>query len=94
MFNLPLMRRTRILRQGRAARVVFFYPGEEGSYIDQAEVTLFDNGMVHIHAQSEETTTHLQNCEILWRIETEGEEGPGKVFRLVKPRPEGENLKR
>ena len=89
-----MMRRVSILKKGRAARVVFFYPGEEGSYIDHADVTLFDNGMVHIHASSEETTTHLQNCEILWRIESEGEDGVGKVFRLVKPRSEGENLKR
>jgi hypothetical protein len=55
----------KVLRQGPAMRVIFFYPGEEGTYVDNAEVTLFENGVVHIASQQEETTTHLQNCEIL-----------------------------
>ena len=67
-------------------RVIFFYPGEEGTYIDHAYVTLFENGIVHIQSSQEETTTHLQNCEILWRFETEAEERTPKV-RLLKPKP-------
>lgn len=68
-------------------RVIFFYPGEEGTYVDNAQVTLYENGAVHIQSNQEETTTHLQNCEILWRFETEAEERVNKV-RLLKPKSE------
>lgn len=66
-------------------RVIFFYPGEEGTYIDNADVTLYENGIIHIKSHQEETTTHLQNCEILWRFETEAEDRANKV-RLLKPK--------
>ncbi len=81
----------RILKRGQAMRVIFFYPGEEGTYVDNAEVTLFENGLVHLRSPLEETTTHLQNCEILWRFKVEGEDrvGPGgNKLRLLKPRTE------
>ncbi|MFN7684288.1 MAG: hypothetical protein ACK5QT_02630 [Oligoflexia bacterium] len=83
----------RVLKRGHAMRVIFFYPGEEGTYVDNAEVTLFENGLVHLRSSLEETTTHLQNCEILWRFRVEGEErvGPGgNKLRLLKPRTEAE----
>lgn len=75
----------RILKKGPAMRVIFFYPGEEGTYVDNAEVTLYENGIIHIKSNQEETTTHLQNCEILWRFETEAEDRANKV-RLLKPK--------
>lgn len=59
----------RILKHAQAMRVVFFYPGEEGTYVDDCMVTLFENGVVHLRSKSEETTTHLHHCEILWRYE-------------------------
>ena len=74
----------RVVRTGTAMRVIFFYPGEEGTYVDHPEVILYENGIVHISSQLEETTAHLQNCEILWRYETEAEERGSKV-RLIKP---------
>ncbi|MGZ3688769.1 MAG: hypothetical protein ACXWP5_11770 [Bdellovibrionota bacterium] len=77
----------KVLKKGPAMRVIFFYPGEEGTYVDNAEVQLYDNGIVHIRSHQEETTTHLQNCEILWRFETESEERIPKV-RLLKPKGE------
>ena len=77
----------RIIKKGSAMRVIFFYPGEEGTYVDNAEVTLYENGIVHITSNQEETTTHLQNCEILWRFETDAEERVNKV-RLLKPKTE------
>jgi hypothetical protein len=77
----------RIIRKGPAMRVIFFYPGEEGTYVDHADVTLYENGIVHIRSNQEETTTHLQNCEILWRFETDAEERVNKV-RLLKPKAE------
>ena len=75
----------KVLRKGPAMRVIFFYPGEEGTYVDHAEVTLYENGIVQIASTQEETTTHLQNCEILWRFETEAEERANKL-RLLKPK--------
>ena len=77
----------KIIRKGPAMRVIFFYPGEEGTYVDHADVTLYENGIVHIASNQEETTTHLQNCEILWRFETDSEERVSKV-RLLKPKTE------
>jgi hypothetical protein len=77
----------KILRKGPAMRVIFFYPGEEGTYVDNAEVTLYENGLVHINSSQEESTTHLQNCEILWRFETEADDRTSKV-RLLKPKSE------
>jgi hypothetical protein len=77
----------KILRKGPAMRVIFFYPGEEGTYVDNAEVTLYENGLVHINSSQEESTTHLQNCEILWRFETEADDRTSKV-RLLKPKAE------
>jgi hypothetical protein len=75
----------KVLKKGPAMRVIFFYPGEEGTYIDNADVTLYENGIIHIKSHQEETTTHLQNCEILWRFETEAEDRSNKV-RLLKPK--------
>lgn len=77
----------RIVRKGPAMRVIFFYPGEEGTYVDHADVTLYENGIVHIKSNQEETTTHLQNCEILWHFETDADERTNKV-RLLKPKAE------
>ncbi len=79
--------RMRILKKGHAMRVIFFYPGEEGTYVDNADVTLFENGVIHIQSNQEETTTHLQNCEILWRFEVESEDRANKL-RLLKPKSE------
>ena len=74
-------------------RVIFFYPGEEGTYIDNAEVTIYENGIVHLKSSLEETTTHLQNCEILWRFKMEADDRNSVTkIRLLKPRgPEPED---
>jgi hypothetical protein len=71
----------KILKRGQAMRVIFYYSGEEGTYVDNADVTLFENGIVHIESPQEETSTHLQNCEILWRFAVEGDQ---KKVRLLK----------
>lgn len=74
-----------VLRQGPAMRVVFFYSGEEGTYVDNVGVTVFDNGIVHIINDKEDTMTHIQNVEILWRFSTD--EDRTQKFRLLKLRP-------
>jgi hypothetical protein len=78
----------KILKKGLAMRVIFFYPGEEGTYVDNAHVTLYENGIVQLKSSQEETTTHLQNCEILWTFELDAEDRTSKV-RLLKPKGEG-----
>jgi hypothetical protein len=80
--NVP---RSRVLKQGIAERVIFFYPGEEGTFIENAQVTLFENGAVHVKTRQEETTTHLQNLEIQWRLHPEHHQArtPSKL-RLLK----------
>lgn len=80
----------RVLKKGRAMRVIFFYPGEEGTYVDGADVTLYENGIVQISSAQEETTTHLQNCEILWNfqidaLDSAAERSKNKL-RLLKPK--------
>ena len=75
----------KVLKKGPAMRVIFFYPGEEGTYVDNADVTLYENGIIHIKSNQEESTTHLQNCEILWSFETEADDRTNKV-RLLKPK--------
>lgn len=81
----PNFEGVRVLKHATAMRVIFFYPGEEGTYVDGPTVTLFENGIVHIRAKNEETTTHLQHCEILWRYEAVDETGKGgNKLRVVK----------
>ena len=76
--NLKPLDGVKILKHADAMRVVFFYPGEEGTYVDDCKVTLFENGVVHLRAKDEETTTHINHCEILWRYKNPlKEEGPG-----------------
>ncbi len=78
----------KIIKKGPAMRVIFFYPGEEGTYVDNAQVTLYENGIIHIESNQEETTTHLQNCEILWRFETDADDRNTNKLRLLKPKGE------
>jgi len=80
------------LKRGPAMRVVFFYPGEEGTYIDNVQVTLYENGIVHIKSEQEETSTHLQNCEIMWSLEAENNERSNNKVRLLKPKLESRSL--
>lgn len=86
-FFFPVPRSTRsvqILKAGKAQRVIFFFPPEEGSYVENVHVTLFENGIVHVHCDQETTTTHIYNCEIVWRFEAEKGDGPSKI-RLLRP---------
>jgi hypothetical protein len=68
-----------VLRQGTARRVIFYYPGEEGTYVENAEITLFHNGIVFLKSAQEETTTHIQNCEIMWNYEVMSEDRHSKI---------------
>lgn len=86
-----------ILRKGPAMRVIFFYAGEEGTYVENVHVTVFVNGVVLIESPFETTTVHHQNCEILWRYQVEVEESTNNntkgQLRLLR-RSESETLPR
>ena len=74
----------RVLKSGPASRVVFFYQGEEGTYVDDVHVKVFENGIVNIESAYEETTTHLQNCEILWKFATQPQDTRASKLRLLR----------
>jgi hypothetical protein len=78
-----------IMRQGKAKRVIFFYPSEEGTYVDNVNVTLYDNGTFHIQSELEDTTAHVSNAEILWSFVSEAKEEKAGTIRLLKPSREG-----
>ncbi|MCO5142703.1 MAG: hypothetical protein M9962_06405 [Oligoflexia bacterium] len=58
----------KVLRQGPVHRVIFYYMGEEPTYLDNANVRLFQNGIVEVDHQTEQVTTHIQNVEIVWKM--------------------------
>lgn len=57
----------RVLRQGPVHRVIFYYMGEDPTYLDNAYVRLFQNGIVEVDHRTEQVTTHIQNVEIVWK---------------------------
>lgn len=81
-----LKRKPTVLKQGRAVRVVFFYPGEEGTYVDQPDVTIYETGAVHIKNVQEETTTHLRFCEVIWDYKPGAiQPKPANLSLLIQP---------
>ncbi len=74
------MFKTRELRSGRVTRVVFYYPGEEATYLENAHVVLYKNGILDVFHHDEQVTTHIQNVEIIWKTRRE----TSKPFRLIK----------
>ena len=68
--NLGFFRKrseTGLMRSGYAARVVFYYPGEDGTYLDGAWVKIYHSGVVDINHPKEQVTTHIKNVEIIWK---------------------------
>src|SRR3990167_2671057 len=63
------LRRSRkgVVKSGFATRVVFYYPGEDGTYLDGAWVRIYESGIVDINHPREQVTTHVQNVEVVWK---------------------------
>ena len=55
------------LQTGPAHRVIFYYYGEDPTYLEDAYVTVFRNGVVEVLHRNEHVSTHAQNVEILWK---------------------------
>lgn len=72
------------LQSGSAQRVVFYYPGEEPTFLENAQVVVFRNGLVEVRHQMEHVSTHIQNVEILWRSRLGQQSPPGRPFTLIK----------
>ena len=73
------------LKQGAAHRVIFYYVGEEPTYLDEVYVYLFRNGVVEIEHRNEHVSTHIQNVEILWKSQKPFQGSSSRSLRLVKP---------
>ncbi len=73
------------LQEGDATRVIFYYTGEEPTYLDDAYVTVYKNGMVEVHHRNEHVSTHMQNIEILWKGVNSAATGQARALTLVKP---------
>ncbi len=74
------------LDSGAAHRVIFYYYGEEPTYLEEAFVTVYRNGMVEVKHRNEHVSTHVQNVEILWknRARTGGGAHGSRALSLVK----------
>jgi hypothetical protein len=72
------------LQEGEALRVIFYYQGEEPTYLDDAFVTVFRNGMVEVEHRNEHVTTHVQNVEVLWKNKAGQTSAPARPLTLVK----------
>ena len=70
--------------------MIFFYPGEEGTYLDHCQVTVFNNGVVDVMHESEHTMSHIQNCEILWSYQSSSQTKTSSPVRLIRTK---QNLK-
>jgi hypothetical protein len=63
--------------------VIFYYSGEEPTYLDEVYVSLFRNGVVEIEHRHEHVSTHIQNIEILWKSQKTFQ--GSRSLTLVKP---------
>ena len=83
-FWQKISRRFSSLQEGEASRVIFYYHGEEPTYLDDAYVTVFRNGMVEVFHRNEHVSTHMQNVEILWKGQGGATNGQARALTLVK----------
>lgn len=72
------------LQSGPAQRVIFYYTGEEPTFVEDAFVTVFRNGAVEVLHRQEHVSTHIQNVEILWTSRPGKLGSNGRSLTLVK----------
>jgi hypothetical protein len=72
------------LQSGPAHRVIFYYYGEEPTYLEDAQVTIFRNGVVEVIHRTEHVSTHAQNVEVLWKAKNGRSGSGGRALSLVK----------
>lgn len=73
------------LQEGQAHRVIFYYQGEDPTFLEDAFVTVYRNGVVEVRHRNEHVSTHVQNVEISWKHNPAGKfTGNGRSLQLVK----------
>lgn len=73
------------LQEGQAHRVIFYYQGEDPTFLEDAFVTVYRNGVVEVRHRNEHVSTHVQNVEISWKHSPGGKfTGNGRSLQLVK----------
>jgi hypothetical protein len=83
-FIQKIMRKVLSLQEGPANRVIFYYVGEEPTYLEDAHVTLYGNGVVEVRHRNEHVTTHVKNVEISWKSSGVYAGTGGRSLSLVK----------
>lgn len=71
-----------IFKQGKAAAILFPILMDG---IEDVEVTIYENGIVHFKTDNEETTTHLNHCEVLWTINEDSSTHKAKLYNIKPP---------
>lgn len=79
-----LQRKQFSLQEGQAHRVIFYYQGEEPTFLEDAYVSIYKNGMIEIRHRSEHVTTHVQNVEVLWKGKSTSGNPSSRNLTLVK----------
>lgn len=80
-----IMRSWFSLQEGPAHRVIFYYQGEDPTFLEDAFVTLYRNGVVEVKHRNEHVSTHVQNVEISWKNRPGSQgNGGGRALSLVK----------
>jgi hypothetical protein len=54
-----------IIREGKAQYVILFGPAEDVG-IEDAQVIVYDSGVVSIKTDHEDVTSHMMRTEIIW----------------------------
>lgn len=67
------------IEEGDAARIIFWYPGEEGTFVENVYVEVYPDGVVTFENDDGRSTTNLKNCEILWSFRDAQPTLPGSV---------------
>ena len=86
-----------ILRSGKAQMVLCFYEMCEPVGMENADVTIYDNGVVDLKSTNEEVTTHISRVEIVWSMtcehtEVEQDKENSKLVHLKKKKTTPEDL--
>lgn len=67
-----------IIKTGPAHMLVF----ADGTAIVGANATLYESGVLHVHTEIEEVSTHILNCDVIW---TSTAPAPAPKLGVVKP---------
>lgn len=81
-----------VLRRGKCQFINFFYPNGDALGMEDADVTLYENGIVEVFTDLDQFTTHLTHCELIWSHKEPEPDKPetGNVRQISKKTNKGE----